>query len=103
MILLLTFVNIIANLNYFGISYSFSQVGLGYGYNSMVMGGVQLFSVMMLSWTAAHVPRKIGIAAFYALTMVIELLYFTKFVQSNVAVSTMLIGVARMFARNFLF
>lgn len=48
MIILLTIVNTIANLNYFGISYSFAQVGLGYGYNSMVMGGVQLFSIFVL-------------------------------------------------------
>ncbi len=49
MIILLTFINAIANLNYFGISYSFAQEGLGYGYNSMVMGGVQFFSVLFLS------------------------------------------------------
>ncbi len=49
MILLLTFINAIANLNYFGISYSFAQEGLGYGYNSMVMGGVQFFSLLFLS------------------------------------------------------
>jgi hypothetical protein len=49
MILLLTFMNAIANLDYFGISYSFAQEGLGYGYNSMVMGGVQFFSVLFLS------------------------------------------------------
>lgn len=46
----------------------------------MVMGSVQLFSVMILTWTAAHIPRKIGIAAFYTLAMIVELLYFTEFV-----------------------
>jgi len=88
MIILLTTVNSIANLNYFGMSYSFSKVGLGYGYNSMVMGGVQLFSIFVLcnflfyssAWTASKVPRRLGIAGFYALTMLVELLYFTKFV-----------------------
>lgn len=49
MIILLTIINTIANLNYFGISYSFAQEGLGYGYNSMVMGGVQFFSIFFLS------------------------------------------------------
>ena len=48
MIILLTVVNATANLNYFGISYSFSKVGLGYGYNSMVMGGVQFLSLFVL-------------------------------------------------------
>lgn len=48
MIILLTIVNATANLNYFGISYSFSKVGLGYGYNSMVMGGVQFLSLFVL-------------------------------------------------------
>lgn len=79
MIILLTTVNAIANLNYFGISYSFAQVGLGYGYNSMVMGGVQFFSLfvlcnfflILLAWTASNVPRKFGIAGFYALTMLV--------------------------------
>lgn len=89
MIILLTIVNTIANLNYFGISYSFAQVGLGYGYNSMVMGGVQLFSIFVLctyflfilAWTASKVPRRLGIAGFFALAMFVELLYFSKFVQ----------------------
>ncbi len=103
MIILLTIVNTIANLNYFGISYSFAQEGLGYGYNSMVMGGVQFFSVLFLTWTASHIPRKIGIAGFYTLAMLVELLYFTDFVRENVALSTVLIGVARICARKFYF
>ena len=52
------------------------------------------------AWTASNVPRKVGIAGFYALTMLVEMLYFTKFVQENLVVSTILIGVARMCALN---
>lgn len=64
-----------------------------------------LFSVYVtflinLAWTATNVPRRIGIAGFYGLTMLVELLYFTDFVQENLIVSTILIGVSRLFALN---
>lgn len=74
------------------------------------MGGVQFFSIFFLSkfvlipaYTASNIPRRLGIAGFYALAMIVELLYFTKFVEENLIVSTLFIGVARICARNFTF
>lgn len=98
MILLLVFINAVANLNYFGISYSFAQEGLGYGYNSIVMGVVQGAAIFFLTYTATHVPRRPGIVAFFALTMFIGLLYFTNFVRENIFLSTLFIGISRICA-----
>ncbi len=55
------------------------------------------------AWTASHIPRKIGIAGFYTLAMLVEMLYFTDFVKNNLALSTIFIGVARICACKFCF
>lgn len=36
-------------MNYLGIAYSFAEVGLGYGYNSMMLGVVQFGSILFVS------------------------------------------------------
>lgn len=36
-------------MNYLGIAYSFAEVGLGYGYNSMMLGVVQFGSLLFVS------------------------------------------------------
>jgi hypothetical protein len=82
-------------------------VGLGYGYNSMMLGLVQFCSMFFVSkyiyysgHIVSNVPRRIGISGFYALTMCVGLLYFTSFVQHNMLVSTLLIGISRVFSGN---
>jgi hypothetical protein len=35
-------------MNYLGIAYSFAEVGLGYGYNSMMLGLVQTASILFV-------------------------------------------------------
>ncbi len=108
-IIILIFVNGIAHMNYLGIAYCFSSVGLGYGYNSMVLGIVQSGSILFVSkkfiicegYVATNVPRKKGISGFYALTMCVGLLYFIPFIDNNLIMSTLLIGVSRIFSGNF--
>jgi len=48
-IIILIAVNGIAHMNYLGIAYSFAEVGLGYGYNSMMLGLVQFCSMFFVS------------------------------------------------------
>lgn len=36
-------------MNYLGIAYSFGEVGLGYGYNSMMFGVIQFCSMFFTS------------------------------------------------------
>lgn len=48
-IIILIAVNGIAHMNYLGIAYAFAQVGLGYGYNSMILGLVQFLSLFFVS------------------------------------------------------
>lgn len=48
-IIILIVVNGIAHMNYLGIAYSFAEVGLGYGYNSMMLGLVQTASILFVS------------------------------------------------------
>lgn len=48
-IVILIMVNGIAHMNYLGIAYSFGEVGLGYGYNSMMLGIVQFCSMFFTS------------------------------------------------------
>lgn len=43
-IIILVVINGVGNLNYFGITYSFAQEGLGFGYNSLIFGFVQMIS-----------------------------------------------------------
>jgi hypothetical protein len=52
----------------------------------------------MLAYTASHVPRRKGIAGFYALTMIIGLLYFTPLVANSLVLSTLFIGISRICA-----
>lgn len=92
-------------MNYLGIAYCFSSVGLGYGYNSIVLGVVQSSSILFvgnfnckLGYIVMHVPRRLGISGLYALTMLVGLLYFVPFVDNNLLVSTLLIGVSRVFS-----
>jgi hypothetical protein len=75
-------------MNYLGIAYSFAEVGLGYGYNSMMLGLVQTASILFvrnflinIGWIVTNVPRKKGISGFYALTMLVGLLYFIPFIE----------------------
>lgn len=48
-IILLTVIYGIGNLNFFGLSYSFDMEGLGFGYNSIIAGLVELLSFAYLS------------------------------------------------------
>ena len=47
--LLLTLIYGIGNLNFYGISYSFDMQGLGFGYNSIIAGCVEMVSFTFLS------------------------------------------------------
>ena len=48
-IILLTVIYGIGNLNFFGISFAFDTEGIGYGYNSMIAGCVEMVSFVYLS------------------------------------------------------
>jgi hypothetical protein len=39
----------ITNLNFYGISYSYDEVGWGFGYNSMLAGCVEMSAFLFLS------------------------------------------------------
>ncbi len=77
-------VNGISHMNYLGIAYSFAQVGLGFGYNSIMLGIVQSSAILFVSniiiilgYVVQNIPRKKGISGFYTMTMLVGFLYFT--------------------------
>ena len=61
----------------------------------------QYLLLLNLAYIVTNVPRRTGISLFYALTMCVGLLYFTSFVQNNMLVSTLLIGISRVFSGIF--
>lgn len=76
----------------------------------MMLGLVQFCSIFFvrkhfsinLGYIVANVPRKKGISGFYALTMLVGLLYFIPFIEHNKYASTLMVGVSRVFSGTFL-
>ena len=57
--------------------------------------------IINLGWIVTNVPRKKGISGFYALTMVVGLLYFIPFIEQNKYASTLMVGISRIFSGKF--
>lgn len=106
-IIILVVVNGIGNLNYFGITYSFAQEGLGFGYNSMIFGFVQMISFVFssnktinLGYTVKNISRKWGTMGFFGAVMCICMLFNLSFVQQSTFISSILFGVSRILSSN---
>lgn len=109
-IIILTTVNGIGNLFYFGITYAFGPKGLGFGYNNMIFGIVQMVSFifsskigLILEYTVKNIPRRWGIVFFYGSVMCICLLFGFDFVQESTIIASILFAVYRILASNNVF
>ena len=97
----------IGNLNFFGISFAFDAEGLGYGYNSLIAGCVEMVSFVYLSkiffsedFTINTLPRRKGIMGFYAISAIIGLCFLIPDVHKTQVLSTVLLGLGRIVGSN---
>ena len=52
-------------------------------------------------FTVKKIPRRIGIAGFYCVVMVIGLCFLSPTVKTSVFLSTLLIGISKLASSNF--
>jgi hypothetical protein len=77
--------------------------GLGYGFNSIIAGVIEMTSFLYLSnfllikdLVIHKIPRRCGMAAFYTIVALLGLIFLVPGVRSNVVVASIIMGLSRV-------
>ena len=85
------------NLNMYGSQISFSFSGMGFGINNIGIGFIEILSYVYLYFTISRTQRILGVSIPYSLSLFLGVFFFFHIIGENPIVSSLLIGVIRLF------